>query len=269
MRPITPQEGWFVLHLFYEVDRKAWSLVSGPERDQTNRKLAEAFASFRQAENCQINGYVILGHKADLGFMLVDPELQHLSETENALLSAFPPGSVRPSYSYISMSEVSEYVSQEQDYDRTLRVKEGLRPESPEYQSKMEAFRQRIRFYVEERLYPQIPEHQVMCFYPMSKARHESDNWYTLDFESRKRLMGGHLISGRKYAGKVRQLVTGSTGLDAFEWGVTLFAEDPYYLKKIVYEMRYDEVSAKYGVFGDFLLGIRLEPDQLLARLRL
>jgi hydrogen peroxide-dependent heme synthase len=269
MQPVTPQEGWFVLHLFYQLDRKAWELLPRPDRDTPKERLAQVFASFRQAENCQINGYVILGHKADLGFMLVDPELHHLSETENELLAAFPPGCVRPAYSYLSMSEVSEYVSQEKDYDRTLREKEGLHPDSPEYHSKMEAFRQRIRVYTDERLYPRIPEHQVMCFYPMSKARNEGDNWYTLDFETRKRLMGGHLISGRRYAGKVRQLVTGSTGLDAWEWGVTLFADDPYYLKKIVYEMRYDELSARYGLFGDFLVGIRLEPEQLLARLRL
>jgi hydrogen peroxide-dependent heme synthase len=269
MQPIHPQEGWFVLHLFYAIDRKSWKRLSGQERDQTNEQLARVFAAFRQGENCQINGYVILGHKADIGFMLIDPEFNHLSETENEILAAFAPGCVRPVYSYLSMSEVSEYVSQEQDYDRTLREKEGLQPDSPEYQLKMEAFRERIRFYIDERLYPRIPEHQVMCFYPMSKARNENHNWYSLDFDTRKRLMGGHLISGRKFAGKIKQLVTGSTGLDAWEWGVTLFADDPYYLKKIVYEMRYDEVSARYGLFGDFLVGIRLEPDQLLARLRL
>jgi len=133
----------------------------------------------------------------------------------------------------------------------------------------MDAFRERMRFYINERLYPAIPEHQAICFYPMNKARKGRDNWYSLDFDTRKALMSGHLITGRKFAGKVRQLVTGAIGLDAWEWGVTLFGDDPMYFKKVVYEMRFDEVSARYGEFGDFLVGVRMTPDQLFDRLKI
>jgi hydrogen peroxide-dependent heme synthase len=126
-----------------------------------------------------------------------------------------------------------------------------------------------MRFYINERLYPVLPDHRAICFYPMNKRRQGEDNWYSLDFESRKALMSGHLVTGRKYTGKVKQLVTGSIGLDAWEWVVTLFGDDPYHFKKIVYEMRYDEVSARYADFGDFLIGVQLGPQALFERLRL
>ncbi len=230
------------------------------------RKVIE---NFRKFENCQIHTYTVLGHKADFGILIVDPELNRLNQTENDILNSFPDDVLQPVHSFFSMSEVSDYVTQTDDYDRTLREKEGLSPDSSEYQKKMEAFKERIQFYINDRLYPQIPEHKLMCFYPMNKARGEHKNWYALDFETRKRLMAGHLVTGRKFTGKVKQLITGSAGLDAWEWGVTLFVDDPYYLKKIIYEMRFDEVSAVYGEFGDFLVGICLEPKQVFERLKL
>ena len=269
MEPIRAEAGWFILHAFYSIDRKEWGNLPRSEQLQCRTNLEEALCKFRLGENCQANCYAVLGHKADFGVMLVDPELHHLNETENQLIRAFAPGTLRPTYSFFSLSEVSEYMSQDKDYDRTLREKEGLSPDSDEYQKKMEAFRQRMQVYINERLYPQLPEHRVMCFYPMNKRRDAEYNWYSLDFDTRRQLMSGHLITGRKFAGKVKQLVTGGVGLDDWEWGVTLFADDPFYLKKIVYDMRYDEVSARYAEFGPFLIGIRLDPGPLFDRLRL
>jgi len=269
MEPIRAESGWFILHAFYQVDRRAWAGLSQSEQQQTRSSLEDLLCQFRLGENCQADSYAVLGHKADFGVMLVDPELHHLNEVENGILRSFAPGTIRPVYSFFSLSEVSEYMSQDKDYDRTLREKEGLAPESAEYQKKMEAFRERMRFYINERLYPQLPEHRVMCFYPMNKARGGEYNWYSLDFDTRKQLMSGHLITGRKFAGRVKQLVTGGVGLDDWEWGVTLFADDPFYLKKVVYDMRFDEVSARYAEFGAFLVGIRLEPGALFDRLRL
>ena len=234
-------------------------------RDSFSRFLE----GFRKTENCQINAYSVLGHKADLAIMMLAPELHRLNQAENELLDVFPDNVLQPMHSYVSMTETSEYLTREDGYDRMLREKEGLAPDSPDYQKKMESFRHRMKVYVNKRLYPQLPEHKVMCFYPMSKARGESNNWYALPFENRRELMGGHAVTGRKYTGKVKQLITGSAGLDAWEWGVTLFADDPYYLKKIVYEMRFDEVSALYGQFGDFFVGIRLESKELFDRLKL
>lgn len=269
MEPIHPAEGWLVLHLFYRIDRRAWRELSERETRQPRERLRGLVEEFRRHEKCQIYTYAVVGHKADFGVLMVDPELHHLNSAQNRIFQVFPAGTLEPAYSYLSMSEVSEYMTQDRDYDRTLREKEGLEPGSPEYERKMGAFRERMKVYVDERLYPKVPPHRVMCFYPMNKARGETKNWYSLDFETRKQLMSSHAVSGRRYAGKVRQLVTGSTGLDAWEWGVTLFADDPVYLKKIVYEMRFDEVSAVYGQFGDFIVGICLEPEELLDRLQL
>ena len=269
MQPIQAQEGWFVLHTFYRVDRELWGKHRPEALVRSRQGLARMLESFHQGENCQARLYAILGHKADFGVMAIDPELNHLNHFENDFLAVFPPGVLQTVYSYMSMSEISEYVTQEKDYDRTLREKDGLQADSLEYQEKMEAYRERMRFYVKDRLFPHFPEHKVMCFYPMNKARGESKNWYTLDFDVRKQLMGGHMITGRKFAGKVKQLVTGSAGLDDWEWGVTLFSDDPYYLKKIVYDMRFDEVSAVYGEFGEFRLGVCLETEELLDRLKL
>lgn len=268
MEAIHSEEGWFVLHAFYGIDRCRFAELAPEAQKQALLDLKEALEAFRGPEHCQAQVYSILGHKADLGLMLVSPELCHLNRLENGVLNVFS-GCLKPVYSYLSMTEISEYMSQEKDYDRTLREKEGLSPESPEYQEKMKSFRERMSFYINSRLYPTLPEHRVMCFYPMNKSRGEQHNWYSLDFDSRKRLMGGHLMTGRKFAGKVKQLVTGSTGLDAWEWGVTLFADDPLFLKKIVYEMRFDEVSAVYAEFGDFLVGIRSDPEQLFRQLGL
>ncbi len=269
MQPITAQEGWFVLHLFYHVDRAAWEAADDDRKLDTLKEFRRVLDEFREQEHCQAYCYSIWGQKADLGVLLVDPDLDRLNRTENDLVHAFPAGTLRQAHSFTSMSEISEYISQERDYDRTLREKEGLEPGSAPYEEKMNAFRARIQSYIDERLKPQLPEHRVMCFYPMNKARRDGANWYMLDFDRRKELMGGHMMTGRKFAGKVKQLVTGSIGLDDWEWGVTLFSEDPFQFKKILYEMRYDEVSAVYGEFGEFYVGIELEPEQLFERLHL
>ena len=269
MRPINSTEGWFVLHIYYKLQRTVWAGLAEPEIRSAQQKLQQVLDNFRRSENCQAHAYSVWGHKADFCLLLVDPDLDHLNDAENQILAALPPNAVEPVYSFVSMSEISEYMSEEKDYDRTLREKEGLSPESAEYEEKMEAFRKRIRHYTEDRLFPQLPPHTVMCFYPMNKARRDAHNWYMLDFDDRKKLMAGHMVTGRKFAGKVSQLVTGAFGLDAWEWGVTLFTEDPFYLKKILYQMRFDEVSAIYGEFGDFLVGIRLEPAELFGRLQL
>jgi chlorite dismutase len=121
--------------------------------------------------------------------------------------------------------------------------------------------------YLKHRLYPVLPDWPVICFYPMSKRRSGNDNWYSLTFEQRRELMSGHARVGRTYSGRILQLITGSTGLDEYEWGVTLLAKDTIDIKSIVYEMRFDEVSARYGEFGDFYIGMQLPLDVLFRRI--
>ncbi len=150
-----------------------------------------------------------------------------------------------------------------------LIEQEKLNPESEEFKKRWEEISKRKADYERYRLYPEMPDWEVMAFYPMNKRREGSDNWYMLDFATRKRLMGGHARVGRKYSGRVSQLITGSIGLDDWEWGVTLMAHQTDALKEIVYEMRFDEVSARYGEFGPFYINLRLSPAALWQHLQL
>jgi chlorite dismutase len=157
----------------------------------------------------------------------------------------------------------------EEDNRRTLIEQEKLAPESEAFNRRMGELRERMKQYEHYRLYPEMPDWEVMGFYPMSKRRAATDNWYALDFDTRRKLMSGHARVGRKYAGRVSQLITGSTGLDDWEWGVTLMAHQVDALKEIVYEMRFDEVSARYSDFGPFFVNMRLRPPELWAHLHL
>jgi chlorite dismutase len=175
-----------------------------------------------------------------------------------------------PVFSYLSMTEKSEYTTSEAEYAESLVNEEHLAAGTPEHEAKLVAFRERMTKYLKDRLYPVLPAWPVMCFYPMSKRRGgPGQNWYALSFEERKKLMMGHAKVGRTWHGKILQLITGSTGLDDMEWGVTLLAHDPMDIKGIVYEMRFDEVSAQYAEFGDFFIGLQVPLDELFRRLQL
>jgi chlorite dismutase len=149
-----------------------------------------------------------------------------------------------------------------------LTAEKGFSRDSPEFTQAIAEFRQRMQKYLQDRLYPNLPDWPVLCFYPMTKRRDAAQNWYTLPFEKRKELMLGHARIGRQYAGRVRQLITGSSGLDDAEWGVTLFAHDVFEIKSIVYEMRFDAVSAQYADFGEFYVGLQLPLDDLFRRIQ-
>ncbi len=193
------------------------------------KHVLDAVASL-EADGHQVLVFAVLGHKAELGVMALGPDVARLHAFQLELAAA--PLSLE--WSYVSLTERSEYTDDEE----------------------------RAR----QRLYPTLPSKRAICFYPMSKRREPDANWYALPFDERKQLMGGHARVGRAYAGRVVQLITGSTGLDDWEWGVTLLADDPTALKEIVYEMRFDEVSARYAEFGPFVVGLLLEPAEALRR---
>src|SRR3982750_2077297 len=154
-------------------------------------------------------------------------------------------------------------------YRVELGQEQSIQPGSKEFDEAMAAFSERMKQYRQERVYPSLPEWPVVCFYNMSKRRGEHRNWYALPYDERRGLMKGHANVGRRFAGKVKQLITGSTGLDDAEWGVTLFARDTFQIKAIVYQMRFDPVSAEYADFGEFFIGIQLPLDELFRRLQL
>lgn len=234
-------DGWYVLHDYRTVDWASWKAVSKEERQSAIDefvKLQREWLSTEEQKKGSTGTYSIVGQKADLLFLNLRPTIEELSELETALNKTRLAEFLIPSYSYVSVVELGNYLP-----------KEGVDPyEDPAIQN---------------RLYPILPKTKNICFYPMNKKREGHDNWYTLSVEQRRDLMRAHGLTGRKYAGKIIQLITGSTGLDDWEWGVDLFSDDPLQFKKIVTEMRFDEVSARYGEFGEFLIGTRFEEEQL------
>jgi peroxiredoxin len=268
--PVLPVEGRHVLHLFFRVDYAAWDLLESSHRIAAKTALASLVQEIRATPATQLLTFSIVSPKADLGFMLLTSDLHIADAYAKQLALALGPGILMPEFSWFSMTERSEYTMSESEYARQLEREENVAPESPAALEKMEAFRTRMTKYLKDRLEPNLPDWPVVCFYPMSKRRGGAgQNWYALDFDSRKKLMGGHARVGRKYSGRVLQLITGSIGLDDMEWGVTLFARTTSEIKAIVYEMRFDEVSAHYAEFGEFFVGLQMPLDLLFARLNL
>ena len=252
LEPVSPSVGWGVLHLYYRVDRTRSEEPAGAKR------ILDAVAAL-EADGHQAVMFSVLGHKADVGVMVLGPDLARLQQFQQEMLD----GPLVPEYSYVSLTEQSEY-GQTEDDERTRLMADKAVTDPAEVETRLVVWRDRIEHYREQRIHPKLPPKATMCFYPMSKRRTGADNWYALDFDARKHLMAGHARVGRTYAGRVLQLITGSTGLDEYEWGVTLFADDIVALKEIVYEMRFDEVSARYGEFGPFITGLIGAPAEVL-----
>lgn len=266
--PLVPREGWHVMHLFYHVDHAQWALFSEDEKRQAKTRLTELVQEIRATPDTHLLIFSVATPKADLGFMLLTPDLHVANIFEKQLTLSLGPEILSPAYSYLSQTERSEYTTSSEQYvEETLKGEQGLTDGSPELEAALKEFDDRMTHYLKHRLYPVLPDWPVICFYPMSKRRSGNDNWYSLDYEARRKLMAGHARVGRTYSGRILQLITGSTGLDEFEWGVTLLAKDTIDIKAIVYEMRFDEVSARYADFGDFYIGMQLPLDVLFRRI--
>lgn len=257
---VRPSEGWGVLHLFLAVDHAAAAeLPPGAGKD-----LATALQA--AGERLQLHCFSALGHKADVMLMALSEDISELRRLQTEVQACEAAPALELTWSYLSLTEGSAYTTTPEQYREELAAK-GV--EGADLERRVEEFDERMQAYLRSKLYPQMPEWEVACFYPMSHRREGDDNWYSLDFEERKRLMHEHGRSGRAYTGRVTQLVTGSTGLDEWEWGVTLFAHDIADVKDIVYTMRYDEASARYAEFGDFVVGLRRSPTELVAEVGL
>jgi hydrogen peroxide-dependent heme synthase len=264
--PLVPREGWHVMHLFYRIEHSQWSVYSDEEKRAAKTRLTELVQEIRATKDTHLLVFSIATPKADIGFMLLTPDLQVANSYEKQLTLSLGPDVLSPVYSYLSQTESSEYTTTSAQYAEQLKEEKGLTEESEEFVKAMKEFDERMAHYLQHRLYPVLPPWPAICFYPMSKRRSGEDNWYSLPYEQRRELMGGHARTGRAYSGRILQLITGSTGLDEYEWGVTLLAKDTIDIKSIVYEMRFDEVSARYGEFGDFYIGMQLPLDELFRR---
>jgi len=208
--------------------------------------------------------YSQIGHKGDLILLHFRDSLEDLHRAEIAVARLQLADYLEPSHSYLSVVELGLYESSSKTYAQL--AEQGFEPYSPEWNSGIGEVLRRQSAAMGPRLYPQIPVSKYLCFYPMDRKRGEEKNWYQVPMPERQRLMHEHGLIGRRYAENVKQIITASIGFDDWEWGVDLFADDPLVFKKLIYEMRFDEVSAVYALFGSFYVGLRVEAMNL-ARL--
>ncbi|MEW9500905.1 hydrogen peroxide-dependent heme synthase [Jeotgalibacillus marinus] len=238
----TTLDGWYGLHDFRKMDWTSWKRLSSDERTLAItefQQFLKKLHNIQDQEQGSHSFYSIVGQKADFMLFILRPTMEELNDLENEFNKLTIAEYTIPTYSYVSVVELGTYGSNESDEDPY---------ENP---------------YVRSRLFPQLPKAKHICFYPMDKKREGDNNWYMLPMEKRKQLMYDHGMIGRSYAGKIKQIISGSVGFDDWEWGVTLYADDVLQFKKIVYEMRFDEVSARYGEFGSFYVGNLLEDESL------
>jgi chlorite dismutase len=266
---LTPEVGWHFLHVFYRVDRAALARLSSEEIRRGRDQLIAALDRHSPEAPEQVQCFGILGHKADFGAMMAGTDLRKIHDVQLRIQASALGPALIPTYSFYSITEISEYVPDVEAYGKALREREGADPESQVYKTKLAQYEARLGPMNKHRLYPEFPDWPCVCFYPMSKTRIEGQNWYTEPFERRSEMMSQHGKSGMRFAGKVTQVITASTGLDDWEWGVTLWAKNPSYLKEIVYTMRFDESSARYALFGPFYPGYILPAGELIDALRL
>ena len=265
---LVPSEGWHCSHFFYLFDRAGLETLPETVIDEAAAEVKAVLDPTGSDAPVRLQTSIVSGHKADFGLMLMDPDPLKVDGVHQRLM-ATPLGScLIPSYSFVSMSEISEYVPTLEQYGRRL-VEEGEEEGSKTFQTKLKAFEQREIMMRKQRLTPDFPEWPATCFYPMNKSRRPGANWFTLPPSERQALMTEHGRTGMRFGGRVTQLITVSVGLDDWEWGVTLWASNPEFLKDIVYKMRFDEASAKYAEFGPFYTSYISTAEEMLAHCRI
>ncbi len=263
--PDVPEslEGWWILHRMYAFDRLSWDKLPQDERKSIVREAVAALESLKKSENTDVGLAQMLGHQVDLMLTHYSKSYEGLAHAEMVVDKLRLSELLTASTSYVSVLELGLY-------DATAKIHATLRERNLKAGSNEwnEAFDELLKAQEQSshyagRLWARIPQRRYVCFYPMDKKRGEAVNWYMLPYEERQKLMLEHGKIGRTYHGLVTQVISGSIGFDNFEWGVDLYADDPLVFKKLIYEMRFDEASAKYGRFGDFYSGLQFSIDQL------
>jgi chlorite dismutase len=258
--PLT-LEGWNILHQMFRVRWSAWKALSSGARKEVIAEADALLTELAGGEAGQSGLFSLLGHKGDLLVLHFRRTLDDLNDAELQLANLRLAEVLEVTSSYLSVVELGLYEASVRLY-AGLQEK-GLQPNTPEWDQAVEAEVTRLRQVMATRLWPEIPSRRYLCFYPMDKKRGELKNWYQVPIIDRQKMMSEHGLIGRRYAGQVTQIISGSVGFDDWEWGVDLFADDPLVFKKLVYEMRFDEASAVYGLFGTFYLGLRFPPAGL------
>jgi peroxiredoxin len=261
--PLT-LEGSSVLHQFFRFDWKA--LRAFDAMDKRAEMIAEFAGALRKMERdaagkVQSALYSELGHKGDWILVHFRDSLEALNQVELDLAQTRFYDFLTPVHSYVSVVELGLYESTRKTYEAAAA--KGYAQHSQEWNAEIAESLKRGAEAMRPRLFPAVPEAKYLCFYPMDRKRGEQVNWYTVPFAERQRMMHEHGMIGRRYGDQVKQIISGSIGMDDWEWGVDLFADDPVVFKKLIYEMRFDEVSAVYALFGQFYIGVRLPVERL------
>ncbi|HUO16540.1 MAG TPA: hydrogen peroxide-dependent heme synthase [Verrucomicrobiae bacterium] len=260
--PLTT-EGYSVLHQMMRFRRSAWRGLPEAEKSSIAREAADALSDMEKPEPAKGQSalYSLIGHKGDLMLVHFRNSFAELNQAELALANLRLSDYLEPTTSYLSIIELGLYESTMKIYKEL--IDQGIEPHSDQWRAEIECKMNRHKEAMHRRLFPEIPPSRYLCFYPMDRRRGEEKNWYTLPIEERARQMNEHGLVGRRYAGEVKQIITGSIGFDDWEWGVDLFADEPLVFKKLIYEMRFDHVSAVYALFGQFYVGVRVAAAQL------
>jgi len=259
--PLT-LEGASVLHQMARFRRPAWRAVPATERAAIVEEATQALAALERSANSRQSAvYSLLGHKGDLLFLHFRRDFEELDQAQREMARLRLSDYLEPATSYLSVVELGLYESTAKVYGGLAA--NGVQPHTEEWNREIAAVLERQRQAMAPRLWPEIPAAKYLCFYPMDRRRGETANWYRESMTERQRMMHEHGLVGRRYAGEVRQIISGSIGFDDWEWGVDLFAEDPLVFKKLIYEMRFDEVSAVYALFGQFFIGLRVPAAEL------
>jgi hydrogen peroxide-dependent heme synthase len=265
---LEPTQGWHCSHLYYRFDRAALARLSGDELRAGREQIVAILDPAGEGAPQRLQTSAVSGHKADFGLMLMDPNPLKIESVNQRLLASKLGPALVPTYSFVSITEISEYVPSVEQYGQKL-VAEGDAEASPAYTAKLKAYADRLPMMNRQRLTPEFPPWPATCFYPMNKKRKVGENWFLLPFEERNRMMAEHAKSGMTFAGKVSQLITVGLGYEDWEWGVTLWARNPEFLKDIVYRMRFDEASARYAEFGPFYTSYIMSPAEMLDHCRI
>ena len=258
--PLTT-EGYSVLHQMMRFRWTAWRSLPADTRGKITEEAAAALGAMERGVEGQSALFSLIGHKGDLMLLHFRKSFADLNQAELKLAGLRLSDYLDATSSYLSIIELGLY-------DSTLKIykeltTQGIQPHSDQWKTEIECKLARHREAMHPRLFPEIPPNRYICFYPMNRRRGEDKNWYTLPIEERARQMNEHGLVGRRYAGEVKQIITGSIGFDDWEWGVDLFADDPLVFKKLIYEMRFDQVSAVYALFGQFYVGVRCPAAEL------
>jgi len=263
-QPPQTEEGQFVSHLVLTVDRRQAHRNQVVLPDLAEQSL-DVFQ--KTGEDQQLDLIRLTSSQADFMTLFLADTLEEIDQFQRSLLHSSLGPYFQREYSFLSVTELSFYRSTEDKIKSTMEDKD-LEPGTDAYQQKQKELEKRFKKYERMRLHPDLPDDMdYVTFYPMEKRRNPRQNWYQLPAQERGKMMQAHGAKGRKYAGQIKQIITSCVGLDEWEWGVTLYGHDAKDFKRLIYDMRFDEVSAVYSEFGPFFTGFRIEPHSLPAYL--